>query len=333
MSFRITYSVLDADITELHREFDAALARVRGRLDDEHPSWVQGQPLRSGTFIENLNPADTRERLGRFHVTPLGELDRAVDAARKAQRDWARRPWRERVALLRKAADLISERRLEEAAAMSLETGKNRLESLGDVEESADLLRYYAAQVEDADGYLKPLNRLSPREDTRSVLRPYGVFAVISPFNFPLALAAGMSAGALLGGNAVLLKPSEETPWSAEALFHALRDAGLPEGLFQLLYGHGETLGAALVRHPGVDGVAFTGSKQVGLDILRQLSADFVKPCFLEMGGKNPAVVCRDADLEVAAEGCARSAFGLSGQKCSALSRLYVHHVVADGFL
>ncbi|WPB73776.1 aldehyde dehydrogenase family protein [Archangium violaceum] len=333
MTFRITYSVLDADLSELHRQFDAALAAVRGGLGGEYPSWVGGAALLSNDLLESRNPAAPEEVLGRFHRTPVAEVDRAVREARSAQRAWGATHWSERVRVLRQAADLLSERRLVLAARMTLEVGKSRLESLGDVEESADLLRYYANQLEEAQGFARPMARLSPHEDTRSVLRPYGVFAVISPFNFPLALAAGMSAGALLGGNAVILKPSEETPWCAEGLHQALVDAGLPDGVFQVLHGEGETLGAALVRHPGIDGVTFTGSRAVGADIQQRLLAGRPRPCLLELGGKNPAIVCRDADLEAAVDGCYRSAFGLSGQKCSALSRIYVHEDLRADFL
>ncbi len=334
MSFRITYSVLDADMAEIHQQFDAALATVRAAQGSTFPSWVAGQALESGDLLDSRAPADTRVVLARFHRAPLRVLDDAVLAARNAQRVWAGLTWQERVKLVRRAADLISERRLPLAAIMSLEVGKSRLESLGDVEESADLLRYYAGQVEETNGFLKPLAKLSPNEDTRSVLRPYGVFAVISPFNFPTALAAGMSGGALLGGNAVILKPSEETPWCAQGLYEAFRDAGLPEGLFQVLHGEGDGIGKALVRHPGIDGVAFTGSVRVGMDIHGVMSSTGrVRPAFLELGGKNPAIVCDDADLEAAVEGCARSAFGLSGQKCSALSRIYVARTRHDDFV
>lgn len=267
MSFRITYSVLDADLDELHRELDGALQRVHATLGAEHPCWVNGQPLRTGVVFDNRNPANTEQLLGRFHAADPAALEAAVAAARIAQRDWGRRPWQERVALIRRAAELISERRMKAAAVMMLETGKNRLEALGDVEEAADLLRYYAAQVEEADGYARPLGRLSPNENTRDVLKPYGVFAVISPFNFPLALAAGMSSAALLGGNTVVLKPSEETPASSETLYLALRDAGVPDGVFQVLHGTGESVGRGLVQHAGIDGVAFTGSRAVGLEI------------------------------------------------------------------
>lgn len=333
MTFRITYSVLDADLTELHARFDAALATVRARLGAESPSWIAGKAHHSGDLLDSRNPTRPSEIIGRFHRTAPGEVGRVVRAAKDAQRAWGATAWEERVRVLRRAADLISERRWELAAGMTLEVGKNRLEALGDVEEAADLLRYYAGQVESARGFHLPMARLSPREDTRSVLRPYGVFVVISPFNFPLALAAGMSAGALLGGNAVILKPSEEAPGCADGLFHALKDAGLPDGVFQVVHGEGERLGAALVRHPAVDGVAFTGSSTVGMELHRQLTAEHVRPALLELGGKNATIVCEDADLEAAVEGCHRSAFGMSGQKCSALSRIYVHEDMRHDFL
>lgn len=333
MAFRITYSVLNADLSELHREFDQALAAVRSRLPEEFPSWIAGEPHRSGSFLEDRNPARTKELLARFHVTSAFELDRVMDAATQAQKKWGATPWKERAAIIRRAADLISERRLEIAAIMGLETGKNRLESLGDVEESADLFRYYASQLEDANGFVKPLGKLSPNENTRSVLKPFGVFAVIAPFNFPLALSAGMSGGALLGGNAVVLKPSSETPWCGQKLFECLRDAGLPTGVFQLVHGSGGSLGEALVKHPRTSGLVFTGSKDVGMRLMRVLSVDYPKPCLLEMGGKNPAIVCEKADLDKAVEGCMRSAFGLSGQKCSALSRVLVHRKLKDAFI
>jgi 1-pyrroline-5-carboxylate dehydrogenase len=333
MSFRITYSVLEADMAEIHRQFDGALAKVKAGLGLTFPSHVAGKPLESGDLLESRSPADTRVVLARFHRAPASALDAAVDAARKAQADWGRRPWQERVALIRKAAEVISARRLELAAIMAMEVGKNRLESLGDVEESADLLRYYAGVLEDNQGYEKPLGRLQPNEDTRSVLRPYGVFAVIAPFNFPLALAAGMSSGALLGGNAVIFKPAEATPWCGEGLYQAYTEAGLPPGLFQVVHGPGSRLGKALIGHPGIDGVAFTGSAEVGMDIFHEMTRVRSRPCLLELGGKNPAVVCASADLDAAVEGCYRSAFGLSGQKCSALSRVYVHRSLHDRFL
>lgn len=333
MSFRITYSVLNADLTELHREFDAAMEKVRGKLGKDHSSYVGLRAVKSEKFFEKRNPADTRELLGRFGSATLASLDEAMKEAVEAQVAWGLTPWQERVRIIKKAADLISERRLELAAIMVLEVGKNRLEALGDVEESADLFRYYADQLVESNGFLKPLGKLSPNEDTRSVLRPYGVFGVISPFNFPMALAAGMAGSALLGGNAVVLKPSQEAPWCGETLRQCLMDAGLAPGLFHLLHGEGSELGEAIVKHPKTAGIAFTGSKAVGMRILSTFNTVYPKPALLELGGKNPAFVCESADLDQAAEGCARSAFGMSGQKCSALSRVYVHEKIKDAFV
>ena len=333
MAFRITYSVLNANMDELHVEFDAALKTVQSELGRAYPSHIGGKPFESGHFVDDVNPADTRQLLARFHAVPVSEIDRVINVAKAAQNSWGFTPWQERARILRKAADLISERRMRISAIMCLETGKNRLEALGDTEESADLCRYYAGQLEESNGFLKPLASLSPNEKTKDILRPYGVFAVISPFNFPMALATGMSAAALLGGNAAILKPSVDTPWCAEEIFKAFRDAGIPDGVFQVLHGSGTELGRALVSHHKIDGVAFTGSLQVGLDIMRNLSQVHPKPALLELGGKNPAIICESADLNKAVEGCFRSAFGLSGQKCSALSRVFVHSKLKDEFL
>ncbi len=325
MAFRITYSVLDADMSEVHRAFDGALAAVQARFGEECPSWVNDRPVRSDSFLESYNPADTGSLLARAHAYDVANLDIAFAHARRARGEWSAMPWQDKVACVRRAADNISACSMEFSAINALEVGKNRLEAMGDVEEAADLLRYYAGQLEEAEGFVKPLMKLSDNEDTASVLRPYGVFVVIAPFNFPVALPAGMSAGALLGGNAVILKPSEDAPWCAEMLARCMHDAGFPSGLFQVLHGRGETLGEALVDHPGVDGVAFTGSSEVGHAIFRKMTERYVRPCFLEMGGKNAAIVCDDAEIETAINGCFKSAFGLSGQKCSALSRIYVH--------
>ncbi len=333
MAFKITYSIQNADLTELHKEFEAALSTNRSKLGQEYPSWVAGQAVKSGELLQSQNPANLKETLGSFHMLPTSHIDKTFEAAKKAQIQWGKTPWQERVKLIRKAADNISARRMEFSAWMSLEVGKNRLEALGDVEEAADLLRYYAGLMEEHKGYLREMGSLSPNEKAISILRPYGVFVVIAPFNFPIALSAGMSGGALLGGNAVILKPSQETPLCGQLLYEALRDAGLPDGLFQLVQGKGSSLGKALVAHPACDGVVFTGSKEVGMEIYHSFSKNFVKPCFLELGGKNAAFVCSSADIKKAVEGSVRSAFGLTGQKCSALSRLFVHESLKKPFI
>ncbi len=235
--------------------------------------------------------------------------------------------------MLSGAADLISERRNVLAALMGIGVGKNRLEALGDVEESSDLIRYYCHQMEDHDGFSVPMNRLSPAEATFDVMRPYGVWAVISPFNFPMALAAGPVGAALIAGNTVVLKPSNQGALLGLELARALADAGLPAGACHVVTGSGPEAGAALVAHPGVDGITFTGSYEVGMGIQRRFATRWPKPAICEMGGKNPVVISRHADLDAAAEGVMRSAFGFGGQKCSAASRVYVERPVVDDFV
>jgi len=207
------------------------------------------------------------------------------------------------------------------------------MEAMGDTEESADLIDYYAQIMEENNGYVRPLGKLSPNENTCSVLRPYGVFSCIAPFNFPMALSTGMSAAALMAGNTVVYKPSQETPWTGLMLYECLVEAGLPPGAFNYVSGTGANIGDALWQHPGVDGVVFTGSKEVGMHIHKNFSKSWMKPVLMELGGKNPAIICESADLDIAAEGVMKSAFGLQGQKCSACSRVYVHKKVAEDFL
>jgi 1-pyrroline-5-carboxylate dehydrogenase len=165
------------------------------------------------------------------------------------------------------------------------------------------------------------------------VLKSWGAWAVIAPFNFPLALATGMAAGALIAGNTVVFKPATDTPFLGLKLYEALRDAGLPAGVFNYVSGSGSVVGEALISHPGIDGVAFTGSRDVGVKLFREFSEKAPRPCITEMGGKNPAIVTARADLDKAVEGIARSAFGFCGQKCSACSRVYVHRSVAGRFV
>jgi 1-pyrroline-5-carboxylate dehydrogenase len=331
---KITYTSASGDLEEFHHRFDAALGRIRAAAGKLHPFYINGEPVETSEEpLVDRSPVDTGFVLGRFAAATPAQVDAAVQAARRAQTGWAQRPWQERVAILRRAATLIRERKYELAALMSLEVGKSRLEAMGDAEESADLIDYYSQQVEDADGFVRPMARITPVERNTDVLRPYGVFACIAPFNFPLALSAGMSSAALVAGNAVVYKPAEDTPWTGLELYRVYRDAGLPNGIFNILFGRREEIGDPLWQHPGIDGVVFTGSKQVGLRIHAGLSGRWIKPCLLELGGKNAAIVLQTADLDAAAEGVMRSAFSLQNQKCSATSRVYVQTEVLDSFL
>ncbi|MCA1553659.1 MAG: aldehyde dehydrogenase family protein, partial [Chloroflexi bacterium] len=186
--------------------------------------------------------------------------------------------------------------------------------------------------MEEHQGYELPMGGTG-RERTKSVLKPYGVWAVVAPFNFPMALSTGMATGALVGGNTVVFKPASDTPFTGLRIYETFRDAGLPDGVFNFITGPGSTVGEELIDNDDVDGFVFTGSKEVGMNILRRFGKNYPKPCIAEMGGKNPAIVMPSANLDDATEGVLRSAFGMGGQKCSACSRLYVHRDVREPFM
>ncbi len=331
---RVTYATLAAGQTdEFRRKYDEAVEAVKNAFGATHRHRIDGQELTSARSFEDRSPVDRRIVIGTFPIGTKEDVDRAVTAARRGFRDWGLRPWQERVAIIKRAADRIEERGFELSALVSLEAGKNRLEAMGDVTETADLARYYCEQMDKNGGFERPMARFTPQEETRSVMKPYGVWAIISPFNFPFALAGGPISGALVAGNTVVLKPSHETPMTALALHEILIEAGVPTSALHLVFGTGPETGEALTSHPGVDGILFTGSKAVGMNIYHRFSKDFPKPCITEMGGKNPAIVMPSADLDAAAEGVMKSSFGLQGQKCSACSRIYVHRDVKDAFV
>jgi 1-pyrroline-5-carboxylate dehydrogenase len=227
---------------------------------------------------------------------------------------------------------LVRERKFELAATVSLENGKNRTEAVADVDEAIDFLRFYARELGRTDGYEFDTGEPIPGEHCLNTQRPYGVFAVIAPFNFPLAILAGMTAGAVLTGNTAVVKPASATPLVAHEFLDILDAAGLPDGVVNLLTGSGGAVGRPLVEHDGVAGVAFTGSRAVGRSI-QEAYLDEPGPVIAELGGKNPVVVTGSADLDAAARGVARGAFSFSGQKCSATARVYVQADRLDSFV
>jgi 1-pyrroline-5-carboxylate dehydrogenase len=329
---KITYATLRNDNDELHAQFEVGLAKARAQLGAYHRNFIGGVERDGDGTFEKHTPIDGSS-LGTFAKGTRQDVKDAVAAARKAFPAWAGLPWQERVRVMRHVADKISERQMEFAGLLSIEVGKNRLEALGDVEETADLIRWSADMVEKNDGFDHTMGNLGDAAvHTRSVLKPYGVWGVISPFNFPWALSGGPSGGALVAGNTVVYKPSSDAPLSGVLLTQVMRDAGLPDGVFNMVMGPGETVGAEIQENPGVDGIIFTGSFEVGFHLYKNFARAFPKPVIVEMGGKNPAIVSRHADLDEAAEGVMRAAFGLSGQKCSANSRVYVERPVLDEF-
>jgi 1-pyrroline-5-carboxylate dehydrogenase len=331
---KITYSTLATPDPDLDRMYEDAVAAARANAGGTYPMYINGEELLSGETFTKISPVDTTLTIGHFAFGKQPEVDQAVAAARAAFPGWRDTPWQERVRLLRQVADNISDNVLQIGAVLSLEVGKNRLEALGDVEESADLIRYCCDAMETNAGFAQPLLNESDHHHNRSVLKPFGVWGVIAPFNFPAALAVGPSGAALIAGNTVVLKPPTDAPMTSYLIMKAFAAAGLPAGVYNMVYGSGKT-GRALTSNEDVDGMTFTGSYDVGMSIIRNFGAGgrFARPVIAELGGKNPTIITDKADLDKAAMGVMRSAFGLTGQKCSACSRVFVDEKVKDAFV
>ncbi|HEY2767514.1 MAG TPA: aldehyde dehydrogenase family protein [Solirubrobacteraceae bacterium] len=328
MADRLTYTSGGIDAAA-HAEFERCLHEARSAVPDPLPHLIDGHLQARGAVFERPDPSRIAHVASCAHEADSATVELAVDAARKARALWRVTPYRERLQLLAASAGVMSDRHIEIAATMSLETGKSRAEAIIEVQEAIELIETYSEEMDRHDGFVQPLASFTPTERGTEILRPYGVFGVISPFNFPLALTTGMAAAALIAGNTVVVKPSEEAPWTASLLAEAMQVGGLPAGAFNLIHGGPET-GRALARS-AVDGIAFTGSAEVGRQIASHLTEGrYARPALTEMGGKNPAIVTASANLEKAAEGLARAAFGLSGQKCSACSRAIVLAEVHD---
>ncbi len=335
--FKLTYATMFNPPEELHTRFDAATVKVKAGLGKEYGMIIDNKDVFADEKFEDRSPVNTDWVLAVMQKGNEKHARQALEAARRAFPGWSHTPWQQRIKLIRKAADLLDQRMFDIGPAMALEVGKNRMECLGDIAETADLLRYSCAQMEKNDGYVVEMGRdplVGYEARNLSVLRPYGVWLVISPFNFPFALTGGPAGAALGAGNTIVIKPATDTAWVVHLLAECFRDAGLPDGVCNFVTGPGRTLGQALVDSPEVDGATFTGSFDVGMKMFRDYAnGRYVRPIVLELGGKNPAIVSRHADLERAASGILRSAFGLQGQKCSAASRVFVEEPVYDKFV
>jgi 1-pyrroline-5-carboxylate dehydrogenase len=290
-------------------------------------AWVEST---SRERVRDVNPARSSESLGDATVSTPADVVHAIDAAAAAYQEWRRTPPPQRGDIVRKAADLMERRRVELARLLTEEEGKTLPESLGEVDRAVANVRFAAAQGSRLTGETIPSTQRGTFIYT--VRDPLGVVACITPWNFPVAIPAWKIAPALVAGNTVVFKPSSEAPLTGLRLYEILTEAGVPPGVFQFVTGSGRELGDAFLD-ARFDGIVFTGSKDVGLDLYRRFAKPWPKPVIVEMGGKNPAIVTRNADLQKAAFGVARSAFGYGGQKCSACSRVFVANEVYDAFL
>ncbi|MCU0647263.1 MAG: aldehyde dehydrogenase family protein [Gemmatimonadaceae bacterium] len=284
----------------------------------------------TGEYFENRNPADTRDLIGRFPRSSSADVAQAVESARRGFARWRRTPAPARGDVLRRVGDLLSARKEELADLMTREMGKPLAETRGDVQEGIDTAYYAATEGRRLFGHTVP-SELSQKW-AMSMRRPIGVAGIITPFNFPLAIPTWKMFPALLCGNACVFKPAEDVPHTGHVLVEILLEAGLPPEVIQLVHGFGEDVGAAIVSHPDVALVSFTGSTATGA-LVGETCGRMHKRLSLEMGGKNAQIVLDDADLDLAVDGVLWGAFGTTGQRCTATSRLILQAGIHDAFL
>jgi 1-pyrroline-5-carboxylate dehydrogenase len=327
---------LDFKLPENARKMQEALNLVSSQLGREYPLIIGGGRLTTGNKIRSVNPARPAEIVGVHQKAGAEHVELAMTAALDAFASWSRTPVETRASLLLRAASIIRERKFEFRAWLTFEVGKNWAEADADAGETIDFLEFYAREALRLAGAKPPIQYPGERDELLYV--PLGVGAVIPPWNFPFAIMAGMTAASIVTGNTVILKPSSDAPTIAAKFIEVLEEAGMPVGVVNFCPGSGATFGNAIVEHPKTRFISFTGSKAVGLEIHERAARPkphqiWIKRTVLEMGGKDSILVCADADLDAAADAVSASAFGFSGQKCSACSRAIVEAPVYDAFI
>ncbi|HUL40159.1 MAG TPA: aldehyde dehydrogenase family protein, partial [Methanomassiliicoccales archaeon] len=305
---------------DFHSRYEKAVEKVLGEVKKPAicENIIGGRRTVGRKTAPKTSPNDRDIVLGDFQQGTADDVNSAVKAAISAFEVWSETDYVDRVEVFERAADLFSRNKFELSAALTLDNGKNRYEALADIDEAIDFMRYYALQMRLNDGFGRMLSVAYEDERSYSVLRPFGVWSVICPFNFPVAISIGMACGAMITGNTVIIKPSSTAPFALHKAFQLLEQAGLPPGVGNYVAGSGKEVGAAMTSHPGVEGIVFTGSKDVGFEILRSSLRSHPIPVIAEMGSKNPVIVTKNADLDFAVAGVIGSTYGYGGQKCSA---------------
>ena len=316
---------------EFDKKFDGAVECIKKKFGKQYPCIINGKKIFSENTFDVRSPSDTRLVLGTFPKLDESQTKEAITSAKSIFEKWSTMSYQKRSNIFKQTADEFSKLKFELAAWMSFENGKTRIEAINDVDEAIDFMRFYSFQLEKNEGFSKQTPHPNPHEKTKTVLKPYGVWGIISPFNFPSAIAIGMTTGALLTGNTAVLKPASATPLSSYFFVESIVEK-LPQGVINFVTGDGTVVGKMLIESNDIDGIAFTGSQTVGMMGFKKFTKKISKPFIAEMGGKNPVIVTNNADLDKASEGVMRAAFGFGGQKCSACSRVYVQKDVSQQF-
>lgn len=315
-----------------HKLYDSAIDLVSSEFGKTYPIIIDGKRIHTSQTMIRTSPTDRRLTLGYIMKGNSTHAKKAIQAATRAFEKWSMMDYRIRVKLFRKIGAIMKRRKFELAAWLTFENGKNRYEAIADIDEAIDFIMFYSDEMQKNNGFVTR-KRNSQNEQNTSIMKPYGVWAVIAPFNFPAAILLGMSVGALITGNTVIIKPASDTPIIGYKIVQIMLEAGIPDGVVNFVPGSGAEIGKTIIESKDVSGIVFTGSREVGYRLMTKSSKTRPRPLIAELGGKNATIVTNTANLDMAAEGVARAAFSFSGQKCSACSRVYVQKNVKSQFL
>ena len=315
---------------EFDSSYEKALKEAESYFGKEYPNLISGEVVEEKK-IEDISPIDGK-KIATFQLSSKESVEKAVNMLHENYRAWYNFGYEERARILLGAYALIRQNRCLISAIEAFENGKNRYEAMADVDEALDFIRYYALNLIENEGFVRFTGKGYDNEESVSIMKPYGVFAVIPPFNF-YAITVGMTVGPLITGNAVVLKPSSDIPIISYLTVKLMHEAGVPKEVLAFVSGSGGIVGRTLAEHPKIGGIVFTGSREVGMDIYHRATEKGPKPVITEMGGKDALIVTAKANMQKAVEGVVRASFGYAGQKCSASSLLFVQDSIYDSFL
>jgi len=317
-----------------HKKFDHAVESIKKQFNNnDYPIIINNEKIYTKDKYKHVSPVDRRITLG--HISKISDplISKAIESSYDSFKDWSKLNYKKRIRILKKVANIIRSNKFQLAALLTFENGKNRYESIADIDEAIDFINYYCSDMINNNGYATKNNIINKNPKNTSIMKPYGVWAIISPFNFPAAIFVGMNIGAIITGNTAVAKPASNTPLIGYKIVEIMIDSGLPPGVLNYITGDAAKIGRIIINNDKISGIVFTGSKDVGYTLYKTSADIKSRPIIAELGGKNPTIVTKSADLEKAAEGVSQAAFSYAGQKCSACSRVYVHQKVKKEFI
>lgn len=317
---------------DFHLLYEQALEKVREKFGLHYKLLIGNNEYQSNEEFTDYSPIDKRIVLGYFPTASNDHVSLSIEKANESFEMWKSLPYLQRIEIFNRVAQIITDRKFELSAWISFENGKNRYEAIADVDEAIDFIKYYSLELNKSNGFNRTTNSIYENEKNKSVMKPYGVWIVISPFNFPVAILTGMLTGVIITGNTAVLKPSSDTPLVANLITKIFLEAGVPPGVINYISGRGSDIGNRLVESRNISGIVFTGSKETGFQIQKK-TVNNQTMFIAELGGKNPVIVSKYTNLDKAVEGVVKSSFGFGGQKCSACSRIFIHKDVKNKFM